>query len=421
MNIKETFLKLTSRTYPHGTEGKLFPYLYTEIEGLQADEFGNLFVKVGESDVMFTSHLDTATSADTEVNHVFDGNIIKTDGKSILGADDKAGVTVMMYMIKNQVPGLYYFFLGEEVGCVGSKKVAAVQKETKIEGINKVISFDRRNTKSIITYQSSQRCASDAFGKALAEQLNSVDSTFEYDIDPTGVLTDSVQFIKIYPECTNISVGYQSEHTFSETQDIDHLEKLAVACTKVDWVSLPVERDPSKVEYRDYYGSGYTGGGWGWEDDYYYPRNKFNGHNSGYSGYRNNWSSWDKSPAKKKENDNVWFMDKSYNYVSKVVLDPYTKKYVSVDLCKDRILFEKILIDKLLNSLDLSYVASNWDGFKLKVIYGDNHSSEADRNDLIEYLPELDYKKLTGDLDDKKVDDSNYDYDYGDWCDSFYD
>ena len=154
MNIKETFLRLTSKTYPHGTESELFPLLYSEIDGLQSDEFGNLFVKIGESDVMFTSHLDTATSANTTVNHVFDGNIIKTDGKSILGADDKAGVTVMMYMIKKEVPGLYYFFLGEEVGCVGSKKVAAVQKEKKIEGINKVISFDRRNTKSVITYQS---------------------------------------------------------------------------------------------------------------------------------------------------------------------------------------------------------------------------------------------------------------------------
>jgi hypothetical protein len=31
-------------------------------------------------------------------------------------------------MIENKIPGLYYFFLGEEVGCVGSRKVAGVQK-----------------------------------------------------------------------------------------------------------------------------------------------------------------------------------------------------------------------------------------------------------------------------------------------------
>ena len=420
MNITKTFLKLTNRTYPHGTEGKLFPYLYNEIPGLQSDEFGNLFVKIGESDVMFTSHLDTATSALTEVNHIFDKNINKTDGKSILGADDKAGVTVMMYMIKKGIPGLYYFFLGEEVGCVGSKKVAAVQKENKIEGINKVISFDRKKTTSIITYQSGQRCASDTFGQALAGSLNRADDSFEYEIDPTGVLTDSVQFIKIYSECTNISVGYQNEHTFSELQDIDHLEKLAVACTKVDWNSLPVERDPSKVEYRSY------GGGWDWEDDYSYG-NRFKDYNNnaygyGSRGYGRNWSSFDsQTTTKKKENEKIWFMDNTYNHVSKVEIDGYTKKYVSVDLSKERIKFEKILIDKLLRQLDLVYESSTWDGFTLNVNYGSNnfqnHTSNCDRNDLVDYLPELDYKKLTGDLDN-----TNFKSDeYNEYCDGFYD
>jgi len=224
------------------------------------DEFGNLSVKIGDSDVMFTSHLDTATSALSSVFHVFDGDIIKTDGKSILGADDKAGVTIMLHMIEKEIPGLYYFFLGEEVGCLGSKEVAKEQKINKIDGINKVISFDRRGTTSVITYQSSRRCASDEFGKALSKELNRVDETFKYQTDDTGVLTDSVQFVSIYPECTNISVGYQSEHTFSESQDIAHLEKLAIACTKVDWVGLPVKRDPSTTEYKSYGYGGYYGG-----------------------------------------------------------------------------------------------------------------------------------------------------------------
>ena len=71
----------------------------------------------------------------------------------------------------------------------------------------------------------------------------------------------------------------------------------------------------------------------------------------------------------------------------------------------------------------MSFISTTWDGFKLKVNYTDNHSSECDRNDLIEYLPELDYKKLDDDLDNSKFNSNsnNYDYDYGDWCDSFYD
>src|ERR1035437_5951846 len=109
IDIKETFLKLTNHTYPHGKEHLLLNLLP---QNLDMDEFGNLFIKIGESDVMFTSHLDTATSAFTEVNHLIENNIIKTDGTSILGADDKAGVSCMLYMIDRKIPGLYYFFLG---------------------------------------------------------------------------------------------------------------------------------------------------------------------------------------------------------------------------------------------------------------------------------------------------------------------
>ena len=385
MNIKEKFLELTSRTYPHGTEEDIFPLLDSRLE---KDEFGNLFIQIGESDVMFTSHLDTATSALTQVVHKFDGKIIKTDGKSILGADDKAGVVIMLNMIENNIPGLYYFFLGEEVGCIGSRKVATKQKTEKIEGINKVISFDRRGTDSVITFQSSQRCCSETFGEALSKQLNLADETFSYKNDPTGILTDSVQFISIYSECTNISVGYKSEHTFSEQQDIDHLTKLAEACLLVDWNSLPVERDFTKTEYKSY--GGYSGYDGGW-DDYDY----------GYSSRLSNNRSFTKEPRTEK----VWFHDKKYNYVSNVEVDSLTKKVVSVDLCKERIAYEKIIIDNLLESLELCYISSEWDGFKLKVLYEFDHSTECTRNDMIEYLPEIDYS--SGD-DLGSVEDLNY-------------
>ena len=414
MNIKEKFLQLTNRTYPHGTERELFPILFETVDGLQEDEFGNLFIKIGESDVMFTSHLDTATSANSPVNHVFDGNIIKTDGKSILGADDKAGVTVMLYMIKNNTPGLYYFFLGEEVGCIGSKKVATVQKETKIEGINKVISFDRRGTNSIITYQTGKRCCSDNFGKTLAGQLNQADGSFKYEIDPTGVLTDSVQFISIYSECTNISVGYQSEHTFSETQNIEHLEKLAEACLKVDWNSLPVERDPSKTEYRTYGRYGGWGDYPGWDDDDYYAGGYGYSRSQvkGYSTY-NNWGSITKPKTK---TENVWFHDKKYNYVSKIEIEDWTKKVISVDLCKERIAEEKKIIDSLIVSLEIDFKSTEWDGFTYKVDYG-TYTTTVNRNELIEYLPELDYSNAE-DLEDTSNQLFNTDLDM---CDGFYD
>jgi len=255
MRITKKFLTLTKFTYPHGKEHQLVPQLP---EGYQEDGMGNYYIQIGETpSSMFTCHLDTADKTQTKVKHVFDGNIISTDGSSILGADDKAGMTVILYMIKKQVPGLYYFFIGEEVGCIGSRKLATAWTKTEFSKyITKVVSFDRRGTDSIITHQMFGRCCSDEFGQELANRMNATGNKMKMELDDTGILTDSAKFVKLVPECTNISVGYQNEHTGRECQDIEFLRRLCNTVVKVDWETLPVKRDPLDDDdnYDHYYG-----------------------------------------------------------------------------------------------------------------------------------------------------------------------
>lgn len=239
MNIRETFLKLTQYTYPHGTESKLKPYLP---KGFQEDDFGNYFIKIGESDTMFTCHLDTCSSKHQIVNHVIGSKFIKTDGKTILGADDKAGMTVLLYMIEKGVPGLYYFFIGEEVGGIGSSAASSMS----FSDYNKCVSFDRRGYDSVITEQWFGKCCSDEFAKSLANELNKANLSFNFRPDPTGIFTDSASFMNDIPECTNISVGYFSEHQVTESQDIQFLVNLCEAVVKIDWSSLPVMRNPDE-------------------------------------------------------------------------------------------------------------------------------------------------------------------------------
>jgi len=243
MNIRKKFLELTRSTYPHGDEHRVMELLPNN---LHIDEFGNLYVQVGYSDTMFTCHLDTYDYLRREVNHVIEDNKIMTDGKSILGADDKAGVVILLNMIENSIPGLYYFFLGEERGCLGSKKTAKNHKKRILPHIKKVIAFDKRGTTSIATHQRQNRCCSDKFANALADKL--FDFGLNYQLDDKAGSTDSLQFIGLYPECTNLSVGYYNEHTFQEYQDMDHLERLANACLEIDWDELPIERVPADVE-----------------------------------------------------------------------------------------------------------------------------------------------------------------------------
>ena len=242
-DVKSTFLSLVSKTYPHGSEGDVLKFLPRQ---LKKDIIGNYYMIIGdEPETMFASHLDTADRASTFTKLFLskdDGDeIITTDGRTILGADDKAGVTVMMYMIENRVPGLYLFFIGEEVGCVGSSGLAkSFNKVDYLKKIKRCISFDRKNYHSVITKQLGEECCSDDFGLALCSEFNKNGMTMEKD--PTGVYTDSASFVDYIPECTNISVGYFSEHTRGEHQNISFLDRLAKSCVKVNWSSLPTVR-----------------------------------------------------------------------------------------------------------------------------------------------------------------------------------
>jgi hypothetical protein len=243
MRIRRKFLQLTRYTYPHGTEGFLKSYLP---EGTKKDAHGNFYYLIGEKPTtMFTCHLDTACSKQVKVNHVQTQRFIKTDGTSILGADDKAGMVVILNMIENRVPGLYYFFIGEEVGCIGSGRLAKDWVDSEFSyTVSKVVSFDRRSDCSVITHQWYGRCCSDAFAEELSLRLNGTGQKLKLEPDDTGVLTDSAQFMDIIPECTNISVGYMYEHSTVEQQDIDYLQRLCKAVCLIDWETLPVERDP---------------------------------------------------------------------------------------------------------------------------------------------------------------------------------
>lgn len=250
MRIKRKFKQLTKNTYPFGTEKYLESHLP---EGIIADNFGNYYIMIGGSpSTMFTCHLDTACSTKQKVVHIDKDNFITTDGTTILGADDKAGMVVLLYMIENKIPGLYYFFIGEEVGCIGSTKLSNHWFNTEFsKHITKVISFDRRGINSVITEQLLERCCSDEFALSLCDRFNSLKLGFNFCPDPTGIFTDSAEFMDIVPECTNISVGYYNEHTSNEIQDIDFLKKLCKAVCIIDWESLPISRNPN-TKYVDY-------------------------------------------------------------------------------------------------------------------------------------------------------------------------
>jgi len=240
MDFKSTFLSLTEYTNPWGTESELESILP---KGVQKDKWGNYHLKVGNSKTIFTCHLDNYCKERIKVNHIIEGNIIKTDGKSILGGDNKAGVTTIMYLIEQGVPGDYWFFVGEEPilsgGCWGSSQLVQ-HRPDYLKQFDKAVAFDRKMTGSIITRQMAQTCCSDEFADALIKEFSK--SGLDMKKDPTGYYTDTGNFIELISECTNISIGVWNEHHNNEYVDISYVEKVAKAASKVDWESLPSKR-----------------------------------------------------------------------------------------------------------------------------------------------------------------------------------
>jgi hypothetical protein len=372
MNVKEKFLELTKQTYPHGSESKLFGLLP---DFLKQDEFGNLYHQIGDNPTtMFTSHLDTASHTQESVTHVVKDNMIYSDGSTILGADDKAGVVVLLYLIEQNVTGLYYFFLGEERGCIGSRKVASKHKGTKMENINKVISFDRRGYDSVITHQLSGRSCSNEFAKIVSNKLNEVSTelgyTFHYETDPTGIYTDSAQFTDIYSECTNISVGYQNEHTKYEQQDIEHLRKLCEVSSKIDWDSIESFRNLNvKQSYYEY-----------WDEEDYFETNPINSYEN------KTWKLSENSTS------SVTILDTEfYGHESRIEFDRDSLQITNVNLHPARVLKEKDRIDKLLTSLEVEFFDLKWDGNMLTIINLNDKDFILKRQEIEEYLTDLNH------------------------------
>lgn len=159
-----------------------------------------------------------------------------------LGADDGAGVWLMLKMIQAKVPGTYVFHRGEERGCIGSSAMAR-QEADWLKKFDLAVAFDRKGFTEIITHQGGgKRCASDKCATALQTQLHK-HGLKNMVLSDKGALTDTLKYRTIIAECFNLAVGYHLNHGPSEYVDYAYLAALCNALVRVDWDALPVDRD----------------------------------------------------------------------------------------------------------------------------------------------------------------------------------
>ena len=102
-------------------------------------------------------------------------------------------------------------------------------------------------------------------------------------------------------------------------------------------------------------------------------------------------------------------MDEEYNYVSGLKIHKYTRKITTIDLCDDRVESERFLIKNFLNSLEIDFDSFIWDGFKLVVKRESGNDTECDRNELSDFIPDLEFWKERTEVYDNVFKTKDYD------------
>ncbi len=131
--LKKTFLEVIhiDEIYPHEKEINRYVMQFFKNLGIRVieDAFRNVIAYlpgVGEP-MMLNTHLDIPESLNGNLGYSIKGNVIRSKGKAILGADPKSGLAVLLELARHIVdhtlptrPIEFVFTRGEEAGFYGA-------------------------------------------------------------------------------------------------------------------------------------------------------------------------------------------------------------------------------------------------------------------------------------------------------------
>ena len=157
-NLEQTFLDLAAIDEVYPNEDKVLTYVTDQLAALglsyTRDKTGNIVALLGDSgpSLALVGHVDIAAPlAGRQV--VVTKEHIKTDGRGLLGADDKAAVALMLELARAVQSGHapsqpieLIFTIGEEAGCLGAAQLDLSRIRSKqalvldwLGGINEIV------------------------------------------------------------------------------------------------------------------------------------------------------------------------------------------------------------------------------------------------------------------------------------------
>jgi hypothetical protein len=214
--------KLYSIHSKSGKEQKMIKFLLwwirNNVPGARVDidkEIGNIYVTKGVSDTYpcLVAHIDQVQSIHSrdfqaiETKDIIFGYSPKNKRLEGLGADDKNGVWVSLKSLLRFDVLKVAFFVGEEIGCVGSSKADM----DFFKDVRFVIQCDRRGSSDLITSICSTEISSKEFIEATGYEA------FGYHLEE-GMMTDVLTLKEngLQVSAVNMSCGYFEAHTDHE-------------------------------------------------------------------------------------------------------------------------------------------------------------------------------------------------------------
>jgi len=202
---------------------KLTPY----VDEITVDHYGNLLAEktFGSGNgptILLNAHLDVVEELLAGRKIIKDGSIWSSS-KGILGADDRAGIAVILEVIKsiknrNDFTGKIkiIFTVEEEIGLQGAKNV----EEHFLWDVDAAIVVDRRGTGDIVTSCGGYiPFCKEEYGQWIEQQAKEAGLT-GWAVTPGGS-SDTKIWASYGIESVNVSAGYRNEHTEDETLDVE--------------------------------------------------------------------------------------------------------------------------------------------------------------------------------------------------------
>jgi len=132
--LVNSFIELVQIDSESGEEKEIIDYLQNKLNNLNfkcmVDKVGNLIAANGKKPLIaLTAHVDTVKPGKNIKPIITKNGLIKTDGNTILGADDKTGVASIIEIIKTlkannkSIQLEVIFTVQEETGLIGSKNL----------------------------------------------------------------------------------------------------------------------------------------------------------------------------------------------------------------------------------------------------------------------------------------------------------